>query len=202
MSKIIPILPCVSIDEQCEFYESIGFTITAKDKAPYAYAAVRYEDVNLLFWGSKKNNPSANASMVFIEVEDVDSLNAEFCGNMKSAWGKVLRTGFPRISKVRELKEDRRFTLCDPSGNTFYFGTPNNGDTITMRTLDNEQLAESFTVIYDLLHSKESPEIAAKALSVFNRNKVELNVSDKEKLAVLTSEIEEALKERDDNGLA
>lgn len=139
--------------------------------------------------------------MVFIEVEDADSLNAEFCGNMKSAWGKVPRTGFPRISKVRELKEDKRFTLCDPSGNTFYFGTPNNGNTITMRTLDNEQLAESFAVIYDLLHSKESPEIAAKALSVFNRSKVELNVSDKEKLAVLTSEIEEALKERDDNGL-
>lgn len=54
MSKVIPILPCVSIDEQCEFYESIGFTITAKDKAPHAYAAVRYEDVNLLFGAVKK----------------------------------------------------------------------------------------------------------------------------------------------------
>ncbi|MHA6481688.1 VOC family protein [Paenibacillus sp. strain BS8-2] len=195
MSKVIPILPCVSIDKQCEFYESIGFAIIAKYRTPNAYAVVSYEDIIFHFWGNKKNDPNANASMVFIEVEDSDILNAEFCKNIKSAWGKVPRTGFPRISKVRELKEDKRFTLSDPAGNTFYFGTVNNGKTVTKRTLDNEKHAQSFAVIYDLLHSHESPEKAAKALSVFNRSNDELNVSDREKLAVLTSEIEEALKE-------
>lgn len=202
MNKVIPILPCVSIDSQCEFYESIGFTTIAKYRSPNAYAVVSFEDIILHFWGNKKNDPSANACMVYVAVEDVDSLNAKFCGNMKSAWGKVPRAGLPRISKVRELKEDKRFTLCDPSGNTFYFGTINNGKTVTMRTLDNKQHAESFAVIYDLLHSKESPEQAAKMLSIFHRSVGELNDSDKEKLAILTSEIEEALKEMisDDNG--
>lgn len=93
---------------------------------------------------------------------------------------------------MRDLKDDKRFTLCDPAGNTLYFETPNNGTTVAMRTLDNEQYAKLFAVIYDLLHSHESPEKAAKALSGFMRFEDALSDSDKEKLAALASEIDEA----------
>lgn len=192
MAKVIPILPCVNIDEQCAFYESIGFEVTAKYRAPNAYAALRYEDITLHFWGSKKNDPSANASMVFVEIEDAHALNAVFCENVKRASGKIPRIGMPRITKVRALKEDTRFTLCDPSGNTLYFGAPNGGASVPGRTLDSEAHAKQFALIYDLLHSHENPEKAAKALRVFMRHKAALSEPDMEKVFALAAEIEEA----------
>lgn len=197
MAKVIPVLPCAGIEEQCAFYESIGFTTVAKYKAPNAYAVVQYCDVVLHFWGSRKHEPSGNASMVFIEVDDVDEVNAAFCESIKRQRGKIPRSGMPRITKVRELKEDRRFTVCDPAGNTLYVSTPNDGKPVALRTLDNERYAKQFAAVYDLQHSHESPEKAAKALAVFMRFKDELNDSDKKKLAILTEEIERAFNNPD-----
>jgi predicted enzyme related to lactoylglutathione lyase len=161
-AKVIPILPCTNINEQCAFYESIGFTTVAKYTAPNPYAVVQYDDITLHFWGSKKHIPEHNASCVFIEVDDVDTINELFCDNIKKATGKVPRTGFGRITQTRSLKEDRRFTLCDPAGNTFYIGTPQTD--CPDRTLDNSQHSKMFAVAYDLLHSHENPEKAAKTL--------------------------------------
>jgi hypothetical protein len=188
----------VNINEQCAFYESIGFAITAKYTSPNAYAVMEYDDLTLHFWGSKKNNPLENASMTYIEVTDVDYLNKVFCVNIKSASGKVPRTGFPRISKVRELKEDKRFTLTDLGGNTIYFGTPNDGKTVEARTLENGSHAKAFAVVYDLLHSHEEPEKASKALLSFMRYKDNLSESDLDKLVALKSYIEQALDEKDE----
>lgn len=197
MAKVIPILPCMQIDEQCAFYESIGFVVDAKYKAPNAYAVVRYDDITLHFWGSKKHDPSANASMLFVAIDDANALNATFCENIKKASGRIPRSGMPRITKVRELKDDKRFTLCDPAGNTLYFGTPNDGAAVTNRTLDNQRHAKQFAAIYDLLHSHEEPAKAAKALAVFMPYKDELTGGDREKLSILVAEIEEASMERD-----
>jgi hypothetical protein len=152
------------------------------------------EDLGALDSVNNLNIPAHGSSLVFIEVGDAEIFNADFCGNIKKATGKVPRTGIPRITKVRDLKEDKQFTLCDPAGNTIYFGTPNDGGTVEARTLENEKHAKVFAVVYDLLHSHESPEKASKALASFMQYENELNDSDKEKLAKLTSEIEETLK--------
>ena len=37
---MIPILPCRSIDDQLAFYESLGFEVTYRQKAPNVFAAV------------------------------------------------------------------------------------------------------------------------------------------------------------------
>jgi hypothetical protein len=194
MAKVIPILPCVTIDAQCDFYESLGFRVIEKYRAPNAYAVVGYEDIILHFWGSRKHEPSSNACMVFVELDDVDQVNSSFCVNLKEALGRVPRTGMPRISKVRELKDDNRFTVCDPAGNTLYFGTPNGGNTVEGRTLDCKQHAKDFARIYDLLHSHESPEQAAKALVRFQRERGSLDQADMQKLEELAAEIESSLQ--------
>ena len=36
--RMIPILPCRSIDDQIAFYESIGFEVTFRQKVPNVYA--------------------------------------------------------------------------------------------------------------------------------------------------------------------
>jgi hypothetical protein len=189
MSKVIPILPCASIDELCAFYESIGFAAAAKYKAPNAYAVLRYDDITLHFWGSKKHEPTHNASCVYIEVDDADSFNEKFCRSIKKATGKVPRTGFGRISEVRSLKEDRRFTLCDPAGNTIYIGTPQTD--CPERSLANGKYAAMFATVYDLLHSNENPVKAAKALPKLTAIRDELAEADKLKVDRLIAQINE-----------
>lgn len=191
MRRVIPILPCVSIDELCAFYESLGFTVTDKYRSPNPYAVICYDDIVLHFWGSKKNDPLHNASMVYVEVNDVGAINEQFCSNIKAATGKVPRAGFGRITKVRHLKDDRRFTICDPAGNTLYVGTTSE-ENPPERTLENETYAKRFATIYDLLHSKEDPEMALKAMAVFAPYRAELSDADKHKVDKLEAEIREA----------
>jgi hypothetical protein len=192
MSKVIPILPCANINEQCGFYESIGFTATAKYTAPNAYAVVQFDDITLHFWGSRKHIPEHNASCVFIEVGDVDAINELFCANIKKATGKVPRAGFGRITQTRSLKEDRRFTLCDPAGNTIYIGTPQTD--CPDRTLTSSQHAKAFAMAYDLLHSHESPEKAAKTLPKLQVIKSQVGSLDREKIEMLITKIEESIQ--------
>lgn len=155
MSKVIPVIPAKNLTEQCAFYESIGFTVSKKYTAP-PYAVVEYEDIILHFWVNKAQVPEENPICVFIEVDYVDIVNEQFTASIKKVTGKIPRSGFPRISKVRELKENKRFTLSDPAGNTIYFATP--ADAPAARTLENEKHAKIFGAVYDLLHSHENPE--------------------------------------------
>lgn len=195
MSQVIPILPAKNMREQCAFYEIIGFTVVKEYTAP-PYAVLGYEDITLHFWANKKQVPEENSICVFIQVDDVDYVNGLFTTNIKKATGKVPRSGFPRISKVRELKEDRRFTLSDPSGNTIYFATPTEAP--ATRTLDNEKYAKIFGAVYDLLYSHENPEKAEKALPTIMRHREELSPADQEKLDILAQEIKKA--QNIDNG--
>lgn len=52
VSKVIPILPAKNMNEQCAFYESIGFAVAKKYKAP-PYAVVEFDDIAIHFWSSK-----------------------------------------------------------------------------------------------------------------------------------------------------
>ncbi len=52
--------------------------------------------------------------MCFLSVEQVDTVYNGFAKGLKHYLGKIPRSGIPRISKVRDLSNDRRFTLADP----------------------------------------------------------------------------------------
>ena len=190
VSKVIPVLPAKNMGEQCAFYESIGFEVTKKYTAP-PYAVVEYDDIVLHFWANKAQAPEENAICTLIEIDDVDRINELFASNLKKFTGKVPRSGFPRISKVRDLKEDRRFTLSDPSGNTFYFATP--AEAPAARTLENKKYAKIFGAIYDLLYSHEDAQKAKNALPTIMRHRDELCLADQEKLDVLEQEINKAV---------
>lgn len=190
MSKVIPVLPAKNMNEQCSFYESLGFELTKKYKAP-PYAVVEYDDIVIHFWSNKAQVPEENAICMLIEVDDIDQINTSFTKMLKKSLGRIPRSGFPRISKVRELKEDRRFTLADPSGNTLFFFTP--AETPAARALENEKYAKTFGAIYDLLYSHENPGKAMKALPTIMRHRDELSLADQEKLDALARAIDEAM---------
>jgi hypothetical protein len=47
---MIPLLPCRSIDDQIDFYESLGFEVTYRQTAPNVYAAVQRGAIELHFF--------------------------------------------------------------------------------------------------------------------------------------------------------
>jgi hypothetical protein len=180
MNKIIPILPCQSIKDQVAFYEYLGFKTIQVTNRPYAYAVMRYGTLDLNFYGSKGTLPNENQNMCYVVVEDVDRIYDEFTSGLKNNIGKIPRSGIPRISKVKDLASDRRFTLTDVGGNTLYVGTPNakGSDPAFYRTIDNVDYARNFELLYDLMYSKEDVHSAFNMLEkFFPEDLVSINVT-------------------------
>lgn len=169
MNKIIPILPCQSIREQVAFYEELGFRIVHTSNRPNPYAVVSLGDVEIHFYGSKRTLPHENPNMCYVQVEDVDQIYETFTSRYKQAHGKIPRSGIPRISKLKDLVDDRRFMITDKGGNTLFVGTPRAKLTVPayFRTIESGKYAEHFTVLFDLLYSKEDCETAHRMLMKF-----------------------------------
>lgn len=194
MDKVIPILPCPNIKAQVEFYQQLGFELIDLYTSPNPYAAMQFGTIELNFYGSRKMVPTENATMCFVKVDDVDAVYNAFASGLKKHTGKVPRSGIPRISKVHDLSSDRRFTLTDTGGNTFYIGSPvKAGSYNFFRTLQNEEFAKKFTVLYDLVYSKEDCSIAANMLPKLVAAKDLLNDLDKAKLLLVALEIQRQL---------
>ncbi|TYP69370.1 hypothetical protein [Paenibacillus methanolicus] len=163
MIRIKPILPCPSIKEQVSFYESLGFKTIQIYTRPHPYAVVSYGSLELHFYVTKRILPNENPQMCYIEVDDVNRVYEDFTTELKRRTGKIPRSGIPRISKLKQLVEDRRFTMTDAGGNTLYIGTPHAADLSDpafYRTLQSVEYAKNFEILYDLIYSKEDSHSA------------------------------------------
>ncbi|MCX7747467.1 MAG: hypothetical protein N2645_11365 [Clostridia bacterium] len=200
MDKVIPIMPCPNIKAQVEFYQQLGFELIDLYTSPNPYAAVQYGIIELHFYGSRKVVPPENPTMCFVQVDDVDAVYDIFSGNLKKHTGKVPRSGIPRITKVRDLSNDRRFTLTDTGGNTIFVGSRTKADTVNFfRTLQNEEFAQKFAVLYDLVYSKEDCRVAANMLLKLAAVKDSLNDLDKAKFLLVAIEIQVILEQAMDD---
>ena len=116
----IPALPCESMDDMVVFWQAIGFHVTYRQKAPSAYAVVRYEDdYELHFFGLKGLKPEENFTTCLIIMSEVEELHALFLQRLRNHLGKTPSKGFPRISRMKP--KQTRFTLTDVSGNSIIF---------------------------------------------------------------------------------
>lgn|SRR5690554_98217 len=203
MEKVIPILGCPDIRTQVAFYEQLGFEPIEIFTSPNPYASMKLGTIELDFYGSKKVIPNANSTMCYIRVNDVDALHDAFANSIKLHTGKVPRSGIPRLTTVRDLKQDRRFTLTDTGGNTLFIGTPiKKGEKVFYRTLENEKYAKLFTVLYDIVYSKEEPEMAANNLSRYGIDTDLLNDLDKAKYFLVVLDIQNKTGQQlEDNAL-
>lgn len=167
--KIKPILPCPSIKEQISFYEHLGFETIYLTNRPNPYAVVRYGSLELHFYGSKKTLPNENPQMCYVEVEDVNHIYEAFTSGLKQNTGKIPRSGIPRISKLKDLADDRRFIITDMGGNTLYVGTPNANlsDPSFFRTFESQEYVKNFEILFDLMYSKEDSHSAFNMLEKF-----------------------------------
>lgn len=196
MNKIIPILPCPSLKDQISFYEKLGFTLAYISPRPHSYAVLRLGSLELHFYGSKKTVPSENPQMCYVQVDEVDLVYEQFTSSIKMALGKIPRTGVPRISKMKHLKEDRRFMMTDMGGNTLFIGTPNeelHESPAFFRNLASEEHAHSFGILYDLMYSKEDVSSASAMLQKFfpsDLTSMEVEELDLAKLLLVAMDIQ------------
>jgi hypothetical protein len=197
VNNIVPVLPCSNVTELIEFYKYLGFELVGQFTR--SYVIMKYDELELHFYGTKQVQPEANSTMCIIRTDDLERLYNAFITGLKSNTGKVPRNGFPKITKIRDLSEDMRFTLTDPGGNTFYVLTPKQtGSNTFFRDLNNKQYAEQYdaeqyAILYDLVYSKEDCKIANNMLPKLLSIKEQLDDLDKAKLLLTAIEIQVGL---------
>lgn len=192
MDKWIPILPCADIKAQIAFYQHLGFEIVEIFERPNAYASMMFGGIDVHFYGNRRHVASENPNCFILHVEDVDAMNEAFASGLKAATGRIPRSGIPKITKVRDLAADRRFTLTDTGGNTIYVLTPNPKDYVNhLRVLESKEYADDFAILYDLIYSKEDRSVATNMLRKMTGTEKRLNAADREKFMRVAREIDE-----------
>ncbi len=195
----IPIFPCRSIDEQLDFYQALGFEVTYRQAKPNLYACVRHRITELHFFVLKQLEPSNSYSMCYISVPDVDAVYREFCENLKKTYQKIPTKGFPRVTKLNNLTEDRRFNLIDPAGNRLMIGQKHASSEPIQ---DNPYIAvhpSKFTnaleTAYRLAYAKDDPAAAAKVLDLVLSKAEEASAILRYKAFVLRADIAVSMDE-------
>lgn len=118
--RMVPLLPCSSIDEMRDFYLHLGFEVTYRQLKPNPYIAFRREGVELHYFGMDGFRPEDSYGSCLVLVEDTEPLFDVFAAGLRTRFGKLPLTGFPRITRPRRRKNAGNlsgFSLVDPSGN-------------------------------------------------------------------------------------
>lgn len=118
-STTIPLLPAVSFDESITFWQALGFELALRQKAPNAYAVVRYEDFELHLFGLDRLRPEDNFTTCLVVVAEVELLHALYLARLQDHLGRSAYRGLPRMSRMRPGQT--RFTVTDVSGNSVIF---------------------------------------------------------------------------------
>lgn len=162
--RMIPLLPCRSIDDQIAFYESLGFEVTYRQKVPNVYASVQRGAIELHFFVMKGYDPAASYSTCYVMVTAIDALYAAFRDGLKRSLGRIPTRGIPRIGVLRDMSYGvRQFLLTDPGGNIIRIGQPLESveaDTGGPRS----RLEKALDAATLLMDSKGDPETAARVL--------------------------------------
>ncbi|MDG4803044.1 VOC family protein [Micromonospora sp. WMMD980] len=120
----IPLLPCRLLDDVAPFYQALGFEVTHRQARPNPYLALRREDLNLHFFGMPEFDPADSYGSCLVVVDDLVGLHRAFAAGLRAAYGKVLVSGVPRMTRPRARGNDHGhtgFSIVDPGGNWIRF---------------------------------------------------------------------------------
>jgi hypothetical protein len=116
----VPLLPCASIDDIETFYGVLGFSTTYKQRKPYPCVGLKREDLNLQFFELAGFDPEQSYGSCLVLTSDIAELHRAFAAGMRAAYGKVLVSGMPRMTRPRPRKNADGvggFSIIDPGGN-------------------------------------------------------------------------------------
>lgn len=118
--RTVPLLPCASIDDIETFYGVLGFHTTYKQRKPNACVGVQREDLHLQFFEIAGFDPEQSYGSCLVLTADIEGLHQAFAAGMRAAYGKVLVSGTPRMTRPRARKNADGlggFSVIDPGGN-------------------------------------------------------------------------------------
>ena len=116
----VPLLPCASIDDIVDFYGVLGFRTTYQQRKPNPCVGLQREDLNLQFFEIAGFDPAQSYGSCIVLTEDIAELHRAFAAGMRAAYGKVLVSGMPRMTRPRARKNADGlggFSVIDPGGN-------------------------------------------------------------------------------------
>ncbi|KQR16398.1 hypothetical protein [Cellulomonas sp. Leaf334] len=120
MARAVPMLPCGPLGETVDFYGALGFEVMERQERPYAYAAMRREDIDLHVYGMPDWDPETSHSTCLIIVDDTEALWAKWAAGLRKRYGRVPLTGLPRMTRPRRRANAggaSGFSVVDPNGN-------------------------------------------------------------------------------------
>src|SRR6187551_2680124 len=116
----VPLLPCASIDDIVTFYGVLGFSTTYKQRKPNPCVGLQREDLHLQFFEIAGFDPEQSYGSCLVITPDIAELHRAFAAGMRTAYGKVLVSGMPRMTRPRARKNADGlggFSVIDPGGN-------------------------------------------------------------------------------------
>lgn len=116
----VPLLPCASIDDIVAFYGALGFSTTYMQRRPNPCVGLQREDLHLQFFEIAGFDPEQSYGSCLVLTSDIAELHGAFAAGMRAAYGKVLVSGMPRMTRPRARKNADGlggFSVIDPGGN-------------------------------------------------------------------------------------
>ena len=118
--RMVPLLPCASIDVMADFAGALGFEVTYRQTRPNPYLALRREGIDVHYFGMDGFRPEDSYGTCVVVSPDPKALFDDFAAGLRARYGKLPLAGFPRITRPRRRKNNDGFTgfsLVDPAGN-------------------------------------------------------------------------------------
>ena len=116
--RTYPCLPCRTLDDSIDFYESLGFRRTYRQIRPNPYAVVAREDLQIHLFGMDDFDPAKSYGTAIVAVRDPDGLYEAFASGLRQRYGKLPVAGIPRIGRPKKRYGTvRGFSVVDPGGN-------------------------------------------------------------------------------------
>ena len=116
----VPLLPCASIDDIETFYRVLGFSTTYKQRKPNPCVGLQREDLHLQFFEIAGFDPEQSYGSCLVITPDIAEMHRAFAAGMRAAYGKILVSGIPRMTRPRARKNADGlggFSVIDPGGN-------------------------------------------------------------------------------------
>jgi hypothetical protein len=116
----VPLLPCASIDDIVAFYRVLGFSTTYQQRKPNPCVGLQREDLHLQFFEIAGFDPEQSYGSCLVITADIAELHRAFAAGMRAAYGKILVSGMPRMTRPRARKNADGlggFSVIDPGGN-------------------------------------------------------------------------------------
>jgi hypothetical protein len=116
----VPLLPCASIDDIAAFYGVLGFRTTYTQRKPNPCVGLQREDLHLQFFEIAGFDPEQSYGSCLVITPDIAEMHGAFAAGMRAAYGKILVSGIPRMTRPRARKNADGlggFSVIDPGGN-------------------------------------------------------------------------------------